>query len=295
MKKLPSVSIVIPTRNRPAMLAKCLDALLRLNHRHVLKEIIVVQDGSYPDVQTLLASIRPPAGIQLRCLSQPPSGANAARNKGIREATGDIVVLIDDDTVAPPGWLRKLLDPFRDRFVEVVVGASRLPLDGPILGRHREELKALLGEVTSPARTADGRPIPVACNMAVRRKVFDRGLFDETLRPPVEETEWFLRVQVRSRFEPEAWVWHDKSPEELRLVSLLRKSWQRGGEDGMWTRGHKRGARSQATVALSCFHGAARSFGHAAFRICWGGTLTGTSQLARGLAVLGLIRRGRGL
>ena len=98
--KQPLISIIVPTRNRAQALSKCLQSLLQQNYNVQWYEIIVVDDGSIDDtferVVQIKASVCQNSKGSLRYLYQPCSGANAARNRGIRESQGEIIVLIDD-------------------------------------------------------------------------------------------------------------------------------------------------------------------------------------------------------
>ncbi len=97
-------SVVIPTYNRSAKLARLL-ACLRDQPAHILAEVLVCDDGS-PDETSAVA--REFAGkLPLVYLHQPDLGfrAGQARNLGLRRATGEVVVFVDDDLVVPPGFL----------------------------------------------------------------------------------------------------------------------------------------------------------------------------------------------
>ncbi|MDP9311132.1 MAG: glycosyltransferase [Pseudomonadota bacterium] len=106
------VSVVVPTYQRPALLRRCLEALLAQDLHPTQFEVIVVADG--PDVATciLVHSIMPsdPEGMPgpaLRYLALPERGGPAAaRNVGWRAARGEIVAFTDDDCIPDSGWLR---------------------------------------------------------------------------------------------------------------------------------------------------------------------------------------------
>ena len=125
-----------------------------------------------------------------------PMGANAARNAALNVAGGETIVFIDDDVLVTEGWLCKLLAGFSKK-CPVVSGPVQLTLEGPIVGRHREEISGYLSEILSPPHGRRGEIVPAACNMAAYRSVFDRARFDETVRPPVEENDWLERAGLR--------------------------------------------------------------------------------------------------
>ncbi len=106
----PSVSVVVPTCGRPALLQRCIDALLAqtLDARHW--ELIVVDDAHRDDTASQVERIGRQSGLetQLRYL-RPESGRGpaVARNCGWRAARGEVVAFTDDDTVPDADWLRQ--------------------------------------------------------------------------------------------------------------------------------------------------------------------------------------------
>lgn len=287
------ISILIPTRNRSAILAKCLAALSLGVRGFDPPEVIVVDDCSADQTQEVVRAFRSGSGWQVRFLRHStPLGANAARNAALRIARGEIIVLIDDDAIATEGWLVKLLralSPERP----VVTGAIRLTLKGPILGRHRDEVSTYLSEVLAAPRGISGETVPVACNMAAYRWVFNRAVFDESVKPPVEECDWLHRAGVTATFVSEALVWHYKTEEEVRLSRMLSLAWLRGSEGGWWIRERlKMPFRFRLSLAVRSLHTSVRGFGHVGQSRCWGGATIGLSELAKALALLGVINRG---
>jgi glycosyltransferase involved in cell wall biosynthesis len=287
-----SASIIIPTRNRAAILARCFAALPAGAQGLASPEVIVVDDCSIDRTPQVVEEFALSTGWAVQCLRQEhPQGANAARNRGLGAARGDTIVFIDDDSIATEGWLAKLLHGLSPDF-PVASGAIQLTLDGPILGRHREEVSAYLTETLVPALGLGGDIVPVSCNMAAFRWVFELAHFDEKVRPPSEEGDWLRRAGVRARFVPEALVWHYKAPEDVQLKPLLRCAWSRGSEGGWWVRECvKMDSRERFPMAARSLHTSARAFGHAIVQGCWGGVVVGVGELSRALALAGIINR----
>ena len=286
------VSIIIPTRNRAAILARCLASLPAGARGLEVPEVIVVDDCSNDDTSQAVDEFSNTIGWQVRYLRQDhPLGANAARNAALRIAQGELLVFIDDDVLTTEGWLRQLLAGLSEQF-PVVSGPVRLMTDGPIPGTHREEVSSYLSEVLVPVRGLQGEIVPVACNMAAYRWVFDRAYFDEKVRPPVEENDWLERTGVRAGFVHEAWVSHYKGQRELALRTLLAGVWRRGGEGGWWLRERlKIPARRRRLLTRSSLRTSFRAFGHAILRGCWGGVFVGLGELSKALALAGFVNR----
>ena len=104
-RRMPTVSVVIPTYNRKQVLAKTLEALDGQTLDAGLFEVIVVDDGSSDGTGELVESFQ--GGFDLRCERCQNGGLAAARNRGLALATHDVVVFLDDDVV-PEREFRKL-------------------------------------------------------------------------------------------------------------------------------------------------------------------------------------------
>jgi len=106
----PLVSVVVSTCGRPSTLAACLDSLLDTAYPDF--ELLVVDN--LPSDQRTAAMVRTRYGHDPRVLyvSEPTKGSSAARNRGLAEASSDIVVFTDDDVIADRHWLPFLVRAF---------------------------------------------------------------------------------------------------------------------------------------------------------------------------------------
>jgi len=92
----PTVSVIITTYNRSALVAEALASVFAQTYRDY--EVIVVNDGSTDDTREVLAGY----GDRIRCIHQPNSGLNAARNAALDQARGSCFALLDDDDLWEP-------------------------------------------------------------------------------------------------------------------------------------------------------------------------------------------------
>jgi glycosyltransferase involved in cell wall biosynthesis len=100
-----NVSVVVPTRNRSALLAKTLRSVLR--QQHVELEVIVVDEASTDDTPALLSAV---GDTRVRVLRhQSPLGVSAARNHGAADARGEWLAFVDDDDLWSPDKLARQL------------------------------------------------------------------------------------------------------------------------------------------------------------------------------------------
>ncbi len=113
----PDVTVVVCTRDRPRELERCLEALATQRDPHF--EILVVDNGTADGIADLCRA----RGVT--CIREPHPGLTRARNLAARAARGEIVVYIDDDAIAEPGWLAALVRPFADPRIAAVAGHTR--------------------------------------------------------------------------------------------------------------------------------------------------------------------------
>lgn len=103
---LPTISIVIPTFNRPTKLAACLEACANLDYPRDRFDIIVVDDGGHEALQGLVARFQ--GRVTVGLLRQANAGPAAARNRGAAAAEGEFLAFTDDDCAPAPQWLQAL-------------------------------------------------------------------------------------------------------------------------------------------------------------------------------------------
>ena len=106
MKEL-LLSVIIPTYNRKNILRKCLNALFVQEISYSECEIIVVNDGSTDETEELVKSLQENSPCVLRYFMQENKGPAAARNTGIKNAAGKIILFLGDDIIAIPGLLKE--------------------------------------------------------------------------------------------------------------------------------------------------------------------------------------------
>jgi glycosyltransferase involved in cell wall biosynthesis len=122
------VTVVIPTRDRPGLLASTLRSVLR--QEQVDLEVIVVDDGSTdPVVVGALPEVQAPEVTVIR--NPCPSGVAAARNRGIERASSTWIATLDDDDLWPPDKLRRQLEAVHGTGRDWVYGGAVHFLPGP--------------------------------------------------------------------------------------------------------------------------------------------------------------------
>ena len=129
---LPTATVVICvyTDNRFGDIVAAVDSVRAQDV--VPAQVLVVVDHN----PALLARVREALPASVRVLPNARRrGLSGARNTGVATASGDVVVFLDDDAAARPGWLRALLTPYADPEVVAVGGSAHpyFPVSRPAL------------------------------------------------------------------------------------------------------------------------------------------------------------------
>jgi glycosyltransferase involved in cell wall biosynthesis len=131
---MQSVSIVICTYNRAAVLADTLETLAAAVPAYLGPlEILVVNNASTDSTEEVVINfMRKQPSLTINVVYEKQPGLSFARNAGLVHARGDIICFIDDDVLVPAGWLQGLLQAFKfgDRIGCV---AGRITLHWPDL------------------------------------------------------------------------------------------------------------------------------------------------------------------
>jgi glycosyltransferase involved in cell wall biosynthesis len=104
----PLVSVVIPTYNRADLLLETLEGVFTQTLDDF--EVIVINDGSTDDTLERLLPLQRQHKSRFRIVTQPNGGIGVAKNRGLQEATGQYVALLDDDDLWKPDKLRLQVD-----------------------------------------------------------------------------------------------------------------------------------------------------------------------------------------
>jgi len=172
------ISYVLPTRNRPHRLWRTLLELARLGDHgaHGGAEVIVVDNAS---VEPAILGDRLESGVPLRMLRRPTNEGAAARNHGAAHASGDWIVMLDDDSY-----------PTDLAFIDA------LRAQGDDVGAVSADITLGRGEGGHPVRESGGLPeVFIGCGVALRRSAIERvGMYDPVFGYYVEEYDLAARL-----------------------------------------------------------------------------------------------------
>lgn len=220
----PKVSVIIPVHNDYCHLKNCLSALRNQDYPPDLVEIIVVDNKS----NHIPAWISGQEGIQFLSEGNIKS-SYAARNRGVRSSSGDIMAFIDADCEPCPDWIRNGVLRFKDKKIEVLAGAIMFSSNGrdtfwegiDSKMHLQQSINARLGSATT-------------ANLFVRRGVFDQQGFFPEWRSGADS--FWVEQYTKGKpleYEASAIIKHPKRG----FISLLKKRWRIGygmAEKALW-------------------------------------------------------------
>jgi len=116
-----TISVVIATFNRAALLAECLEHLAR-QPLAAGDEVIVVDNASTDETPRVIDAARARFTVPLHHLDEPAPGKSRAIARAMTVATGDVLAFTDDDVNVDAGWLAAIRTAMRDTDVALVGG-----------------------------------------------------------------------------------------------------------------------------------------------------------------------------
>jgi glucosyl-dolichyl phosphate glucuronosyltransferase len=120
-------SVIVPTLNRSRLLRETLSSIIQQTFQVDQFEVVVVDNGSTDDTRKIVESfIDGHPRHRIRYVYEPEPGLLAGRHRGTHEAVGDLLIFVDDDIEAVPGWLTAIVAGFDDPQVKLV-GGRNLP------------------------------------------------------------------------------------------------------------------------------------------------------------------------
>ncbi len=171
LRRAPLLSVVVPVHDVEEYVAETLASILGQDHRRL--EVVVIDDGSTDRSGDIADSVA--AGDdRVRVVHTDNHGLGAARNEGVRHATGELLAFADSDDVLPPGAYSTMAARLRRSGADLVTGDVARLADGevsalPWVSRlHPTEQSVSIGEV--PDLLGD----VFAWNKLFRRDFWDR-------------------------------------------------------------------------------------------------------------------------
>lgn len=123
------LSIIICTYNREKYIAETINSVLHATNQNFHSEILIIDNNSTDNTRTLLEHYT--GNSQIKIFSEENQGLSYARNRGMKEASGDILVFLDDDIHMPDNYFKILNTLFENRDNHII-GGKVLPYNETI-------------------------------------------------------------------------------------------------------------------------------------------------------------------
>jgi GT2 family glycosyltransferase/membrane protein implicated in regulation of membrane protease activity len=199
----PKISIVVCSYNGEPTITDTLEGVTKLNYPNY--EIIVIDDGSTDRTAQIAQQ------YDVILLSTENQGLSAARNEGLKLATGEIVAYTDDDAYPDPDWLNYLAKAFELSDHAAIGGPNLAPAEDKWIGQCVANSPGGPLHVLLTDEIAEHIP---GCNMAFRReRLLAIGGFDPRYRAAGDDVDVCWRLQDKGwtiGFSPSALVWHHR-------------------------------------------------------------------------------------
>ena len=225
------LSVVICTHNRLDDLARCLEALSRLEDE---VEVIVVDSASDVPCHDLVE------GFGFRYVREDELGLARARNRGTAEAHGEIVAFVDDDAAPRPDWARRIVAPFNADPQIGCVGGALVPVfadERPAwLSDRLLQFSGITRFGSDPHEARSSAEWPFGANMAFRAELLAEGFPEDLGRiglSLLSGEESVLIESLRRRgwkiwLEPAAIADHRVHSDRCRSGYYWRRLWWAG-------------------------------------------------------------------
>jgi GT2 family glycosyltransferase len=217
-------SVIIPTFRRRRLLKGALASLAAQRCRYGF-EVIVVNDAPDEDLSGLVGEF---TGIRIKLINPERNvGRAMARNIGVRNSSGEIIIFLDDDMTVVPGFVEAHIEAHTEPGLAVIGNLETAPeYAGHPLARYieRQGAKKRMGAANLPARcfrTGNG---------SVSRKLFGEvGMFDESFSTYGEDMDLAMRLEDhRAKFVfAERALSYNHHPPDLEDLLEKTREWGR--------------------------------------------------------------------
>jgi glucosyl-dolichyl phosphate glucuronosyltransferase len=240
------LSVIIPTLNRSKLLFALLDSLALQEPVSFAWEILVVDNASSDNTSAVVQNKISQTPVPLRYVYEPMPGLHQGRHRGTREARGEVIAFLDDDTVLTPQWIsgvELILSKQADAVVSRILPKWEAPPPEWLTNLFNG---GTLGLLTLLDLGDDPRPIDPnfvwGASFFIRRSlVFELGGFHPDGMPPEllryrgdGETGFFRKFKAqgyRAWYDPRSVTYHKVSRKRMTIEYLKQRSYNQGISD----------------------------------------------------------------
>jgi glucosyl-dolichyl phosphate glucuronosyltransferase len=243
----PYLSVIICTYNRQKFIGACLQCLALQTLPKQYWEVLVVDNNSTDQSATIIQNfISNDPELPFTYIFEGQQGLSFARNRGIAESRGDVLVYIDDDVEVTPEYLQVIKDFFETHPQIAGVGGRTLPKfsEGPPpawLNPYMTGITGTIDKGLAIKKFVGKMKYPVGCNMIYTKQVLQQaGGFNNQLKARADDKYIFEKVSKISNeiwYVPQAFSLHNIDADRLTFTSFKRLYTKGGNEEKIKTRG----------------------------------------------------------
>lgn len=255
---MPELSIIVCTYNRDKYILQTLGHLSAQSASKDMYEVLIIDNNSTDQTASICSEFLKNSNGNFQYFLETNQGHTYARNRGIKEAKGDLLAFIDDDAFVRPDYVSNIPPYFSDSTVSAI-GGRIIPVyeDAEEPDWMTKFLWPLVAALDKGNKSVafTGSKFPIGANMVFRASIFEKyGLFDITLGrrgsglEGGDEKEVFLRMKEENElilYAPDVVVDHIIPPKRTEL------SYIKGLAVGVGTSEKRRLAKASVTVKLS--------------------------------------------
>ena len=233
MSATPRITVMIPTRGRPASLERAMRSVFaQVPTPEGGMELLVVDNDAARSAEATVQALAAQAPFPVRYLCEPVPGVATTRNRGVANIGSELIAFLDDDEEAPAGWLAALLEAQARFDADAVFGPVRGRLPDEVR-RHRIYLERFFSREGPPdARLLDGY---YGCGDSLIRRAalpHPTAPFDMKHNEFGGEDDRLFQAMkaagARFAWAPDAWVWEHPDPRRMRLGYALHRAFAYG-------------------------------------------------------------------
>ncbi|QDU09846.1 glycosyltransferase [Gimesia aquarii] len=223
-------SVIVPVYNRSSDLKVLLSSLMQQSISASRFEILICDDGSTENIQTIVEEFQSPSNPTIKYFKQVNQGPGAARNLGLSHSVGTITAFTDSDCIPDSDWLEELIVPIESSNARMTGGLIDFQNADYLSGRCMNFLMSSMigaGGARDPRTAIHMKYFPRTSNVAVAREVaVAAGGFPAQRHG--EDIEFADRVRQQGAeilFVPTAKITHN---EQKTLKQLSREAYLKG-------------------------------------------------------------------
>ena len=174
------ISVIICTYNRAESLKRALNSIIEMSVPEDLSwELIIVDNNSSDNTKEVVEKFKTESGLNVSYVFEKEQGLSNARNRGVKEAKGEIIAFIDDDVIVDRNWLINIHKAFEIYNPVVIGGKVLIHIESPVPKWFSNAVSDPLGGFDRGDNiiVADNQyngMIGIGANMSFKREIFDK-------------------------------------------------------------------------------------------------------------------------